>query len=274
MNEITLNQNDIPKKLFLILFYFFTMYVIGTLIAVVLMVSLRLTNPNNPNNLLFVSTLTNLLAYTLMFFVFLFVINDFYSKQIKAFSNKIVYFLFIAFIAWVFSYILNIVIEAIMELVKFVPRASENQDAIVESFKYPLLSIPMIIFAAPLVEETVFRGVIFNFVRNIKLPGKLNIILAFFLSSCLFGMIHVVPAFISSKDPTELVLGITYASTGFVLTAVYYYTKNIFASITMHFMQNCFATFVILVLPYLEKLMPNDSTPKIAYILAKMIHIF
>lgn len=267
MNDIT--KNDIPNKLFLILSYFFSMYILSTIIAIPLLITFRMLNPNNPNTQTFVMTLTNLLVYAIMSFVFLFVLKKYYLQQLHAFKNKFLYFIVLAFVGWIISLFLNVFIENLMELFNFTPRTSQNQEAIIESFKYPLITIPMIIFGAPIVEETIFRGVIFNFARNLKLPYKINIVLAFILSSTLFGMIHVFSAYLMSGDPTELLLGITYAVVGFVLTLLYFITDNIFVPMLMHFIQNSFSVIVILLIP----LFPTLPPAKIAYFMAQLIHL-
>lgn len=267
MNE--LNKNDMPNKLFLILSYFFSMYILSLIMGTALYITLRTLYPNNPNNKTFTITLTNLLIYAIMSFIFIFVLNKYYAQQFHTFKRKFFYFIGLAIAGWIFGLFLNIFIDKIMEIFNFTSRASQNQEAIVESFKYPLLVIPMVIFGAPIVEETIFRGVIFNFARNLKLPYKMNIVLAFILSSTLFGMIHVFGAYITSGDPTELLLGISYAAIGFVLTLLYYITDNIFVPMVMHFIQNSFSVIVILLLP----LLPTEPPTKIVYLLPQLIHL-
>ncbi|QVK18898.1 CPBP family intramembrane metalloprotease [Mycoplasmatota bacterium] len=264
-----LKTNDVPNKLLLILTYFFSMYILAIVIGTITFFTLRTLYPNNPNNKTLMLTLTNLLVYAIMSFIFIFILKNYYSNQFQAFKKKFAFFLAIAIASWICSLFLNVVIEQIMELLNFKSRASQNQEAIIESFKYPLLAIPMIIFGAPIVEETIFRGVIFNFARNLKLPYKINIILAFILSSTLFGLIHVFSAYLSTGDSSELLLGISYAAAGFVLTLVYYLTNNIFVPMLMHFIQNSFSVIIILLYPLLQ----TEPPTKIVYILAQLIHI-
>ncbi len=271
MNKI--DNKNIPNKLLLILFYAFGMYIFSTIIFLVSESVLKYYFPNNPNNINFASTLTNLFTYIILFFGFMFILKTYYTEQFKQFIKKFGYFILLAFAGWIFSYFLNFIIEIIMIIFNFELRESQNQEAIVKSFKYPLLIIPMVVFGAPFVEETIFRGVIFNYARNLKIPYKLNIILAFVLSSSLFGMIHVFAAYLASGDPTELILGITYISTGFVLTLLYYLTNNIFVPMLAHFLQNSFASIMILLLPYLEKLFPEEPLMQFIDILLKFLHI-
>lgn len=80
---------------------------------------------------------------------------------------------------------------------------------------------------APISEEFVFRGIIFN---GLKEKGLKNAVL---ISSLLFMLMHL------SLHQTiyQFLLGI-------VLAMIYYYTQNIFASILVHFINN---TFVLLI---------------------------
>ncbi len=263
MNE----TNPIPKKLFLFVFYFFSMYILSTIIAILLFITLRYLFPNNPNNNTFAMTITNIVIYSILSFVILFTLDRYFAHYFKDFKKKFLYYVGLAIAGWIFNLFLTIIIEIIMQLLEFTSRETQNQEAIVDSLKYPLLAIPVIIFGAPIVEEIIFRGIIFNYARNLKLPKKLNIVLAFILSSSLFGLIHVFTAFLQSHDYTELILGIPYISAGFVLTLLYYLTNNIFVPMLMHFIQNCFSVFLILILPYL----PMEPPSKIVYILSQLI---
>lgn len=267
------NTNDIPRKLFLMIIYVLTMYIFATIFAILILHTLRVAFPNNPNNYNFTLTLTNLLCYAIMVFTFLFALDKYLYDEFQFFKKRFIYFLGIAFAGWIFNIFLGTIIEIIMELVKFTPRASQNQEAISETLKYPLLAIPMIVIGAPIVEEIIFRGVIFNFAKNLKLPGKLNIILAFVLSSSVFGLIHVLMASITSGDTSELILGIPYIAAGFVLTLVYYKTKNIFVPIAMHMIQNGFAVIVMLLFKFLPNFLPEEIPVKSLLYLLEHCHL-
>lgn len=76
---------------------------------------------------------------------------------------------------------------------------------------------------APVIEEIVFRGLIFKFFFR-KTP-----ILAYFLSSLLFTLIHM---------PTDLISFVTYGSLALVMGLVYFKTRRIEMSILTHFINN------------------------------------
>lgn len=94
---------------------------------------------------------------------------------------------------------------------------------------------------APLTEEVVFRHVLFYKFKN-KLP--LRVIMCLF-SAFLFGAIHI------SNFGGELFLTVPYMVVGLVYNLIYYFSKNIWASITVHFMFNAVQSVIpVLILPF------------------------
>jgi len=93
------------------------------------------------------------------------------------------------------------------------------------SEKTGIFSFLMIVIAAPILEEFIFRGVILDgFLRNYS-PFK-----SILMSSLLFGIIHLNPwQFIAATI------------TGFFSGWVYYRTRKLTLSIIIHFVNNLFA---------------------------------
>ncbi|HEY8364362.1 MAG TPA: type II CAAX endopeptidase family protein [Haloplasmataceae bacterium] len=262
-------RNDVPKKLFMFIFYCLTMYLLSSGIALLIYVILLRMYPNNPNNYTFTITLTNLLCYALMVFVFLFATHDYLAQEFSAFKSRFFKFLGIAIGGYILNIILSSIIQGFLASLDII-RESQNQQAIEETFKYPILAIPVVLIGAPIVEELVFRGIIFNFASNLKLPKKLNIVLAFVLSSTLFGLIHVFSAFLSSHDYTELLLGLPYIAAGFSLTLVYYKTNNLIVPMLMHFIQNFISVIVILLID----MFPQQPPVKMVSFITFLCEIF
>lgn len=97
------------------------------------------------------------------------------------------------------------------------------------------------VIIAPIVEELLFRGLIFNSLR------QKNIFLAHLVSAFLFGLLHVYQ-YILAGDMSEWVKLIPYMFTGLSLSIVYEKRKTIFASIFAHGLKNLIATIVILLI--------------------------
>ena len=95
---------------------------------------------------------------------------------------------------------------------------------------------------APLTEEIIFRHVLFyKFKDNLILQ-----ILMCLVSAFLFGAIHI------NNFGGNLFLTIPYMAVAFVYNAIYYFTKNIWITITIHFLFN-FAQSIVpaLLIPFL-----------------------
>lgn len=94
---------------------------------------------------------------------------------------------------------------------------------------------------APLVEETIFRGLIYGWLR-----AHMPIVVAVVISAAIFSAAHVIPLLF----PALFVVGI-------ILAVVYEYSGSLWTSILLHSIQNTLATTLIfLLLAY-----PQLATP-------------
>ncbi len=115
---------------------------------------------------------------------------------------------------------------------------SSNQQMLNNMFqKLPLMSLLLSTIYAPFVEENVFRLSFANIIKN----KTLFIIISGFL----FGMLHMIDKFTSIWD---LLYIFQYSTLGICLAKAYADSKNIFVSISMHFIQNFLAAVLILLL--------------------------
>ena len=93
--------------------------------------------------------------------------------------------------------------------------------------QFPMFII-LISIVGPLLEEFVFRKVLFGEIYNmIKGYNKLAFILAAVVSSTIFSFAH--------SDPSHF---LTYFVLGFILAGFYVYAKRIWVSILIHMMMN------------------------------------
>lgn len=133
--------------------------------------------------------------------------------------------------------IVNIAVGILYSLIAGV-ETTENQEAIVQimdsNLFYTFFSVTIF---APIVEELVFRGGLYNIL--LKTNGKY---MALFLSSGIFGFLHVLNALIS-QNYIEIFAGLAYVAIGLVLGYAYFKTNNILICIGVHFVNN-FVSFV------------------------------
>ena len=109
---------------------------------------------------------------------------------------------------------------------------TENQAALEQLGMSPLLLIVLTAIAAPIVEETVMRGLILGRVFN-------NSYLGVILSSLLFGLLHI---------PTNIGSWIIYGGMGLVLAVVYHKTQKLEYTIAIHFINNALGVLRMLLL--------------------------
>ena len=109
---------------------------------------------------------------------------------------------------------------------------TENQAALEQLGMSPLLLIVLTAIAAPIVEETVMRGLILGRLFN-------NSYLGVILSSLLFGLLHI---------PTNIGSWIIYGGMGLVLAVVYHKTQKLEYTIAIHFINNALGVLLMLLL--------------------------
>ena len=91
------------------------------------------------------------------------------------------------------------------------------------------------IFLAPLVEETLFRGVLFGSVR------RKHRTLAFVLSTLLFCLLHVWQYVVADQDLSLLIYGIQYIPASLALAWCYERSGSLWSSVFLHMLINALA---------------------------------
>ncbi|TQR21408.1 CPBP family intramembrane glutamic endopeptidase [Psychrobacillus vulpis] len=115
-------------------------------------------------------------------------------------------------------------IAAYIELALGIEPGSENTAQFIEIAHSVPLAIFSIVIFAPILEELIFRRIIFG-----SLLPKTNFVVAAAVSAIVFAIIHF--------DFTHILL---YAVSGFIFAFIYYKTKRILASIISHMLLNGF----------------------------------
>ncbi|MGP6452501.1 lysostaphin resistance A-like protein [Streptococcus dysgalactiae] len=105
-----------------------------------------------------------------------------------------------------------------------------NQSAILGVGMHPILLVTLVGLVAPIVEEIVFRGLLYD-----KLFGPKSYIGLMF-SSFMFGLIHV---------PTDFGSWVIYGDMGLILGLVYRKTQKLEHVMLVHFLNNGIALILI-----------------------------
>ena len=199
------------------------------LILILLFVSDSIWGPYVPDSFVIPAVILN---YVILIAFSLFIYRNDLKRDFKAFKeNKGVYVKY-ALKKWGLMLLTMIVCGLILSMLG---RESEsvNQQLLKELPKYLLFPLAMI--EAPIVEETIFRGVVRKFFRNDKV--------FILVSALLFGLVHVTS---EASLIDALFSSITYVLMGGYMAYAYAKTNNMTVNIMMHFFQNTFACLMML----------------------------
>ena len=127
-------------------------------------------------------------------------------------------------------------------LIKLITNSSaENQQSIIDSLKSaPVLTVFLGVIFAPIVEELVFREVIFK-----KAYIKFGKNVAYFISSFVFALVHVLVSVLSGNWIASLFI-VQYFVIGYFMCLIYEKHQNVIASILLHFFNNLIAMLILL----------------------------
>ena len=118
-------------------------------------------------------------------------------------------------------------------------------------------------FTAPLVEEIVFRGVLYSALRRlVGAAGAVAIVLV------VFAAIHVPQYW-----PSFGVIG-TILLLSFVLTAIRARTGRLLPCFVVHLIFNSIQAFLIVLNPYLERLAPEKTAPAPGLLLEALVRLY
>ena len=99
----------------------------------------------------------------------------------------------------------------------------------------PRTTLLIVIFLAPFVEETLFRGLVFGGLK------QKNRAVAYVVSCLLFALLHVWQFAVVSRDVTYLLLMVQYLVPGLVLCGVYDKGDTLWCPIILHMAANALA---------------------------------
>ena len=116
---------------------------------------------------------------------------------------------------------------------------AQNQTEIIGLFEQvPYLIIIQALLYAPIVEEIMFRGLVFGGL------SKKSMVFAVIVSSSLFGLAHVYNSILSGNF-ADLWFFPTYALLGYFLNRAYIKSGSIVSSMALHFLNNAIGLLAI-----------------------------
>ncbi|QIK70002.1 CPBP family intramembrane metalloprotease [Erysipelothrix sp. HDW6C] len=146
--------------------------------------------------------------------------------------------------SWGLLYLFTIASNLIIQMILGQFSQSGNQLSVIESVKEaPVLYGFAVVVFAPIVEEIVFRGALYQQFRSHTSYKK-----AIILSSVIFGAIHVLPQVALSGDLLEFIHFIPYAGMSLFMIRAFEKTGSIFGAMSVHFLNNALGLIQILFL--------------------------
>lgn len=138
---------------------------------------------------------------------------------------------------FLFAYLATIPVTLLLVALQV---TNQNQATLVGLFGGALwYAMFMSVVFGPIVEEVVFRGVIFA-----RLLQKSRV-LAYAASMLLFALVHVAPYMLTGEVKNGLAI-MSYLPLAFFLCRAYEQKKSLYASIGVHLLQNSLATILIM----------------------------
>lgn len=238
MKEIKSNLN----KVFLIIIYILIFFVFSKLLYNILVnIDFITDNPNLGNLLL------NAIPYLILIISGCILLKNEIVTDYKKLNKMDAMHVFImCTVGIVFAYVANY-IGSLISIMFGANGQSENQAGI-NTFltsEYGFLFIILTVFIGPVVEELVFRKSIHDVLRSYKLSNGMII----FISSLLFGLIHVV-------NGGDYMFIFPYLLMGVVLGGLEMKSKNIYPCIFVHIFINALASIINIIMSNFEGLLP------------------
>ncbi|MDR1002942.1 MAG: CPBP family intramembrane metalloprotease [Oscillospiraceae bacterium] len=196
--------------------------------------------------------LLNIVYFSVMIVIVLSVFGKFLLASLKALKTQMsAKWLYIPILSLIITYGGNFVASMICMIITG-SNQSENNQAVTEMVgNTPIVMLLMTVIAAPLVEETFYRAVLF---RPLSLKSTM---LAYSVSALLFALLHVWQAALS--DPAELIYIIMYLPTSIGLAFAHHQLRNIYGSMLVHAIVNAVAVGLLILLDMLNASLPMVS---------------
>ena len=260
LSRIDANNYSGKRYLIAILIYHAIIYIGASIISAIVTIGLmmsgiKLTEGDQINEraVMLADIWTQILTYLALVAVSVAILIDDLKKDTLRIRQDIKQILIWALIGLGVMYGANIILNTFYSIINL-EGDSANQEAITDM----LIAAPLylkiiysavIVVAAPLVEELIFRKAFFGFLKTKKLKPTMCII----ISGIVFGLLHVFGAILGyliqgkfGLIGPEFLFGLTYIAMGTIFSFVYYQAnENIYSSLILHVVNNLISIFVV-----------------------------
>ena len=182
----------------------------------------------------------NILYYYILFAVTLIIFHGFLARTSRRLLDNLGLACKSAAVGLVGLYGLNELVYRLTNLI-FTNRTNLNDTTISAQIDdAPHMTLLIVIFLAPFVEEVLFRGLVFG---NLKSKSRA---LAEAVSCVLCALLHVWQFAVVKQDVTYFLLMIQYLVPGLVLAWAYDHSGTLWSSIALHAAANALSTWAML----------------------------
>lgn len=183
---------------------------------------------------------SNIICFYLLFAAAVLIFHSFLYQTSQSFLKTMERSLKTLGLALVFFYGLNEILYRLTHLL-WGNLTNLNDIALISQLTAaPRMMALVVIFLAPFIEELLFRGLIFGWLREHSRA------VAYFVSCILFALLHVWEYAVFNGELSYLLLVVQYAVPGFVFTWAYDHSGNLWTSIAAHACVNALAVWTIL----------------------------
>ena len=186
------------------------------------------------------AAMRDVLYYYILFAVTIIIFHGFLARTSRHLMDNLGGACKTAAVGLVGLYGLNELVYRLTNLI-FTNRTNLNDTTISAQIDdAPHMTLLIVIFLAPFVEEVLFRGLVFG---NLKSRSRA---LAYVVSCLLFALLHVWQFAVVKQDVTYFLLMIQYLVPGLVLAWAYDHSGTLWASIGLHAAANALSVWAML----------------------------
>jgi len=182
-------------------------------------------------------TLQNVIYYYILFSVTIIIFHKYIGHTSRRLADNLGVAAKTLVVGLVALYGLNELVYRFSNLL-FTNRTNLNDSTISAQIQdAPHVTILIVVFLAPFVEEVLFRGLVFG---NLKFKSRA---VAYTVSCALFAALHVWQFAVVNQDITYFALMVQYLVPGVVLAWVYDHSGTLWTAIGLHAAANALATW-------------------------------
>ena len=181
----------------------------------------------------------NALYYYILFAVTLIIFHGFLGRTSRQLADNLSVSCKTLAAGLVALYGLNELVYRLTRLVSAAPTNLNDVSISAQIDDAPHMTLLIVVFLAPFVEETLFRGLVFG-----NLRGKSRTV-AYLVSCLLFALLHVWQFAVVNRDITYFLLMLQYLVPGLVLAWVYDRTGTLWTSIGLHAAANALSAWTL-----------------------------